>query len=101
MTYKYNLINAFEELKLKKLKISEWKFLEEYCSVMEPLALALDKLQGEKSCFLGFVALTVIALRLKLIQFTHLIYCQQLAHILIVSLEKRFIYLFDLEHSKK
>lgn len=100
LTHKDKLINAFEELKLKKFKISEWKFLEEYCSVMEPLALALDKLQGKKSCFLGFVAPTIIALRLKLIQFTHLLYCKKLAHLLIVSLEKRFTYVFDLEHPK-
>lgn len=100
LIHKDKLIDGFEELKLKKFKISEWKFLEEYCLVMEPLALALDKLQGEKSCFLGFVTPTIIALRLKLIQLTHLIYCKQLAHLLIVSLEKRFSYLFDLEHPK-
>lgn len=100
LTHKDKLIDAFEELKLNKHKISEWKFLEEYCSVMEPLALALDKLQGEKSCFLGFVAPTIIALRLKLIQFTHLLYCKKLANLLIVSLEKRFTCVFDLEHPK-
>ncbi|KAL5245976.1 hypothetical protein ACI65C_013384 [Semiaphis heraclei] len=100
LIHKDKLLNVFEELKLKKLKKSELKFLEEYCLVMEPLALALDKLQGEQSCFLGFVAPTIIALRLKLIQLTHLIYCKKLAHLLIVSLEKRFIYLFDLEHPK-
>lgn len=61
LTHKDKLINAFEELKLNKIKISEWKFLEEYCLVMGPLTMALDKLQGEKSCFLGYVAPTIIA----------------------------------------
>ncbi|KAF0750102.1 Dimer Tnp hAT domain-containing protein [Aphis craccivora] len=42
------LIPLFEELKLNKLKTTEWLFLQEYCEVMEPLASALDKLQGEK-----------------------------------------------------
>ncbi|KAF0701558.1 Uncharacterized protein FWK35_00037307, partial [Aphis craccivora] len=100
LTHKDELIDVFEELKLQKLKIFERKFLEEYCSVMEPLALALDKFQGEKSCFLGIVAPTIIALRLKLIQFTHLLYCKKLAHLFIVSLEKRFTCVFDLEHPK-
>jgi len=92
LTHKGKLIDAFEELKLKKVKMSKWKFIEEYCLVMELLKT--------KSCFLGYVAPTIIALRLKLIQFTHLVYCKQLVHLLIVSLEKRFTYLFDLEHSK-
>jgi len=34
-------------------------FLEEYCRVMEPLATATDKLQGEKKSFLGYVAPTI------------------------------------------
>jgi len=55
LTHKDKLFNTFEELKLKKLKISEWKFLEEYCLVMEPLALALDKLQGEQSLYRLFL----------------------------------------------
>lgn len=91
---------AFDNLKLKKIKTLEWSFLEEYCFVMEPLATSLDLLQGENTCFLGYVAPTIIALRLKLIQATHLVYCKPLAFSIVLSLEKRFNYLFDLELSK-
>lgn len=97
---KEKLSISFDKLKFKKLKIIEWTFLEEYCLVMEPLATSLDLLQGEKTCFLGYVAPTIIALRLKLIQSTHLIYCKPLALSIIFNLEKRFNYLFDLELSK-
>lgn len=67
---------------------------------MEPLAIALDKLQAEKSCFLGYVAPTIISLRLLLIQQTNLIYCRHLALSIIKSLEKRFYFIFDLENIK-
>jgi len=49
---------------MKKIKKNEWSFLEEYCKEMGPLAISLDKLQGEKSCYLGFVAPTILALTL-------------------------------------
>lgn len=91
---------AFDNLKLKNIKTLEWSFLEEYCFVMEPLATSLDLLQGEKTCFLGYVAPTIIALRLKLIQSTHLVYCKPLAFSIVRNLEKRFHYLFDLELPK-
>lgn len=94
------LVSAFYDLKINKLKSSEWKFIEKYCLVMEPLATSLNKLQDEKSCYLGYVAPTIISLRLKLIQFTHLIYCKPLSFLIINSLENRFHYLFDLECSK-
>lgn len=100
ITNKDKLLVAFDELKLNKLKQSEWAFLDEYCLIMEPLATSLDLMQGEKNCFLGYVAPTIIALRLKLIQSTHLIYCKPLVYSIIKSLEECFKYIFDLTHIK-
>jgi len=51
VSYKDKLVSTFDDLKLSKLTLNEWSFLEEYCSVMEPLAISLDKLQGEKTYF--------------------------------------------------
>jgi len=99
LAFKEKLIFVFEELKLSKLKIAEWTFLEEYTKIMEPFAVVLDKLQGEKRSFLGFIALTIIVLRL-LVQSTHLQYCKPLSSCLISSLEKRFDYFFDLSTAK-
>lgn len=49
---------------------------------------------------MGYVAPTIIALRLKLVQATHLQYCRPLSLLIIVSLEKRFDYIFKLETPK-
>ncbi|KAE9524086.1 hypothetical protein AGLY_015451, partial [Aphis glycines] len=45
----------FDDLHLTELKINEWVFLEEYCKTMEPLAVSLDKLQGENRNFWAIV----------------------------------------------
>lgn len=62
--------------------------------------LSLDKWREEKSCFLGYVIPTFSALRLKLVSSTHLLYCRPLALLIIQSIEKRFDYIFNLEHIK-
>jgi len=100
VSYKDKLVSTFDELKLSKLTLCEWSFLEEYCTVMEPLAISLDKLQDEKTCFLGYVIPTIIALRLKLLNLTSLVYCKPLSLLIVQSLEKRFSFVFDLEHLK-
>lgn len=99
--YKEKLIPVFEELKLNKLKTTEWLFLKEYCEVMELLASALDKLQGEKRSYLGYVAPTILSLRLSLLNSTNRrVYCKPLSLSIIQNLEKRFDYLFNLSSSK-
>ncbi|KAF0704907.1 ACYPI24120 protein [Aphis craccivora] len=71
LKYKQQLTKAFDDLHLIKLKLSEWTFLEEYCQVMEPLALSLDKLQDLK-------------------------YCKPLSFAIIQAIETRFNYILDL-----
>ena len=43
------LKNSFQEL-----NESEVKLLHEYCTVLEPIAIAIDKLQGEQLSFYGY-----------------------------------------------
>ena len=74
--------------------------LDEYCKLMEPLTSSLYKLQGEKYCYLGYVAPTLIVLRKLLIQSRNVKYCKPLASALIISLEKRFNYIYDLSNAK-
>ncbi|KAL5245992.1 hypothetical protein ACI65C_013400 [Semiaphis heraclei] len=100
VSHKDKLVSIFDDLKLSKLSLIEWTFLEEYCCVMEPLAISLDKLQGDKTCFLGYVIPTIIALRLKLLNLTILVYCRPLSLLIVISLEKRFPFVFNLDMSK-
>jgi len=74
--------------------------LEEYCLLLKPLSNSLDKLQGEKNSYLGYVAPTLIVLRKLLIQSSNVKYCKPLASALISSLEKRFNYIYDLSNAK-
>lgn len=96
LKYKSKIINLFDDLHLTKLKLNEWVFLEEYSKTMEPLAISLDKLQGENRSFLGYVAPTILVLRRLLIASTNLKYCKPLSLIIIKSIETRFSYLFNL-----
>jgi len=47
------------ELKLPVFKEVELEFLDEYCLILEPIALALDRLQGDKNCFYADLAPTL------------------------------------------
>jgi len=99
-SHKTNVCILFEKLHLPKLKVSEWAFIEEYCNVMKPLAFSLDKLQGEKNSFLGYVAPTLLVLRKLLIQSNQLAYCKPLSLAIVSSLEKRFSFLYNLSEPK-
>ncbi|XP_060840382.1 uncharacterized protein LOC132921392 [Rhopalosiphum padi] len=78
LLHKTEVIKAFEELRLTKLKANEWDFLKEYCNVMEPLTISLDKMQCEKKGFLGYVAPIILVLRRTLILLSNLKYCRPL-----------------------
>jgi len=46
--------------------VNETNFIREYCSVMQPLACALDILQAETKCFIGYLLPTLSTLKMKL-----------------------------------
>jgi len=57
---------VFTALEVPLLHDNEVAFVEEYCSVMQPLALALDMLQAENKCYIGFLLPTLTFLECKL-----------------------------------
>ena len=57
---------VFTALEVPQLHDNEVAFVEEYCSVMQPLAVALDMLQAENKCYSGFLLPTLTSLKCKL-----------------------------------
>lgn len=68
--YDSQIVVASQDLtKLNKLLVKlgirvissiEWVVLKGYLSVMKPLSIAIDVLQGEENCYMGKVLLTNI-----------------------------------------
>jgi hypothetical protein len=67
----------------------ELLFLREYLSLVEPLAVALDILQGDKFACLGFVLPTLSQLKSKL-DAVHLTLAKPLHSALMMGIDKRF-----------
>jgi len=57
---------VFTALEVPQLRENEVDFVKEYCSVMQPLAVALDMLQAENKCYIGFLLPTLTSLECKL-----------------------------------
>ncbi|TGZ34751.1 Uncharacterized protein DBV15_12852, partial [Temnothorax longispinosus] len=68
----------------------------EYVKCTEPIAEALDTLQGEVNVSYGYLLPTIISTKNKLQKVinANLIYCTALVNLLITSLERRFSNLF-------
>lgn len=61
------IAEVFQLLDVPIFRPNEIVFLKEYCSVMQPLACALDILQAETKCFIGYLLPTLTSLRTKLL----------------------------------
>ncbi|XP_039596674.1 uncharacterized protein zgc:161969 isoform X2 [Polypterus senegalus] len=69
----------------------EAAFLKEYTEVLQPLALAIDILQGENKCYLGFVIPTLLSLKTKLSEkLPHVIYTVHIITTITEAIEERF-----------
>ena len=69
----------------------ESAFLKEYTEALQPLAFAIDILQGENKCYLGFVIPTLLSLKVKLSEkLPHVIYTSQIITTIIKATEQRF-----------
>ncbi|XP_063534931.1 uncharacterized protein LOC134744914 [Cydia strobilella] len=80
------------------LRERDFQYIEEYLKCSQPIAEALDILQGDKDIFYGILLPTLLSLRRKLIKLTNgnLIYCQALAIKYLTSVEERFSDFFGL-----
>lgn len=62
---------VFLALDVVQLRDNEITFVKEYCDVMQPVASALDILQAENKCFIGFLLPTLTSLKCKLSAVKH------------------------------
>ena len=100
---KYDAVNRLLQIGVKlnevcqavntpEFKKSELECLNEYVSVMQPTAIALDKLQGEKEAFYGHImpTLHMVITKLNAMQGMILVHCQPLVAALLEGMERRF-----------
>lgn len=92
MKYKMKLNPLLKALKLPNgLTPGDLEFSDEWLQVIEPLASALDILQGEENCYLGFILPTILSIKKRLECLpTSLKFCNPLRKMIIDSLNKRF-----------
>jgi hypothetical protein len=71
---------------------TELECLNEYVSAMQLIAIALDKLQGEKEAFYGHImpTLHMVMQKLKTMQNKILVHCQPLVTALLDGMQRRF-----------
>lgn len=75
----------------------EWLFLEEYVALLQPIAMALDILQGEKNVTAGFILPTLFVVHKKLRNMLDLTYTELLRTGLMHNLKRRFPFM-DLDN---
>ena len=87
------------KLELAPFTATEMNYIKEYCKVSEPVAVALDMLQGEAQAYFGTLLPTIIVAKQMLeamisargvLQLQH---CKGYAKALLESLNKRFKHL--------
>jgi len=86
----FRLCNDIDVVRFNK---NDMEFLEEYTQMMEPLAIVLDLLQGEKNMFFGFLIPSITELIYKYEQLfnkNQLKICLPLLEVITKSIEKRF-----------
>ncbi|KAL5237284.1 hypothetical protein ACI65C_004694 [Semiaphis heraclei] len=87
------LFRLCDEIDIVRFNKNDMEFLEEYSQMMEPLAIVLDLLQGEKNMFFGFLIPSITELIYKYEQILNknqLKICSPLVAVIINSIEKRF-----------
>nr|XP_033803666.1 uncharacterized protein LOC117362041 isoform X2 [Geotrypetes seraphini] len=98
VTCESGLQTVCEKLKLPVFPQIEINFLGEYCMVMKPVANALDILQGEKNCYIGFLLPTIVSLKYRLQSIRHdLKLANPLADAILKGIETHFASSFESE----
>lgn len=82
---------VFLALEVIPLSVNQVHFIKEYCCVMQPLACALDILQGEQNMYVGYLLPTLVSLESKLKSLKPTLkYAGPLADAVLAGIAKRF-----------
>src|SRR5215469_14626390 len=97
------LNSLMQEVKLPVLKENELEFIEEYILVMKPIAVALDKLKEEETCYYECLIPTLLVTKEALLTCEannmQLRYCLPLLKAVLSGYEARFQKFLDLDPS--
>ena len=88
------LSELMSALKIPTITSNERTFLLEYLSLMSPVAMALDRLQGDINCYLGLVLPTLVKLKEMLSSLDLSPASCQVRDILLKRIDERFGHLF-------
>ncbi|KAJ3605155.1 hypothetical protein NHX12_027205 [Muraenolepis orangiensis] len=86
-------------LQLFAFNKAELDYLGEYCQILRPIAMAIDRLQGQSSCYYGELIPTLFAVQSKLhdLYTANLRYTSPLLHAILGGFEKRFCSYLELK----
>ena len=87
------LTKVMSALQLPCLKDGDLEFLEEYRQILASIAVALDRLQGEKNCLYGELLPTLLKVnnQLNSLQSVNFRYCTPLLSAVTCGFQRRFI----------
>ncbi|XP_063742614.1 uncharacterized protein LOC134866395 [Eleginops maclovinus] len=94
------LPDAMTALQLPPFREVELDYIEEFCRVLRPIAISIDRLQGQSACYYGELLPTLFTIQAKLedLQASNLRYCSHVLQATIAGFKKRFHNFLMLEH---
>ncbi len=100
LEHKEKLQLLCDALAVPYISENELEFLEEYRTCLQPVAVALDRLQGDKNCFYGELIPTLLVFEKKLATIQDTQYCQQLVAAVLSGIRRRFKEYLELDETK-
>lgn len=117
---KYDSIAQIFKLKLKintyieKLKVAigrqtsiqqltkeDWTVIGTYLKIMEPVAISLDRLQGEKDCGQGYIIPTLVLMRHQILSLDGGLLLNDFREVMLQVIQRRFHKFFDQSEANK
>lgn len=86
---------------LSKLEKDDWTMITLYVKVMKPVAISLDRLQGERDCGQGFILPTLFTMKHKIKSLEGGRMTKACVDTMLNAIEKRFSAFFKIDYSNK